>query len=79
MPQEPPLRDDAIVIRGGLMELVPLRVALDTCFEENYFYGLSVFGENDLTVEEIAEAAGGRLPHTSIRVSTVGQSHGHAR
>jgi hypothetical protein len=64
-----PLKDDAFVIRGGVMDLLPLRQALMTCLAYREYYGLSFFGENDLSVEETALSA--RLPNRQIRVSTV--------
>ncbi len=65
-----PLRDDAVIVRYGLMELDHLREAVQTCNEVRGFPGLSFFGANGLTVEEIAAAA--RRPHRWLRTSTYG-------
>jgi hypothetical protein len=66
-----PLSDEAILVRGGLMEVLPMRVAIDTCYARKGFYGLSFWGENDLGLPEVLALAG--LPHRHIRVSTVGR------
>jgi hypothetical protein len=55
------------------MQVVPMRFALDTCERRYGFYGLSFFGDNDLSVEQIVALAGSRLEHLRVRVSTVGQ------
>ena len=64
-----PLNDQAYVIRGGLMRIVTLRVAIDTCMVRLGFYGLSFFGDNDLAIDEVALHAA--LPNPRMRVSTV--------
>jgi hypothetical protein len=53
------------------MEVVPMRIALDTCRARHRFYGLSFWGENGLTIGEIVALA--ELEHLHIRVSTVGR------
>lgn len=61
------------------MDLGPLRNALQTSWVETDNYELSFFGDNDLSIEEIASAAQRpvpRLPHPKIRVSTVGDIRG---
>jgi hypothetical protein len=65
-----PLNDQAYVIRGGLMVIITLRIAIDTCMERQKFYGLSFFGENGLSVDETARLAG--IDNRRMRVSTVG-------
>ena len=65
-----PLRDDAFVVRGGVMEIPMLVLSLRQAMIEDGFFELSFFGENDLTVEEICKEAG--LPNGKICFSTVG-------
>lgn len=52
------------------MALTGLRTSVRRCHRLRGFHGLSFFGENDLTVEEIAAAAG--APHRWLRVSRYG-------
>lgn len=66
-----PLDDQAVLIRGGLMEIVTLRHAIETCRALRGFYGLSFFGDNGLSVDETARHA--KLPNGRIRVSEVGR------
>jgi hypothetical protein len=59
------------------MEVISLRISLETCLEIHGFYGLSFFGDNGLTVEEIAALAREeRLRNQQIRVSTIGRLRG---
>ena len=58
------------MIRGGLMGILPLKFAIDACMARKGFYGLSFFGENYLTIDDVALLAA--IPHPRIRVSTVG-------
>lgn len=53
------------------MDVPAMRIALDTCKERFGFYGLSFWGDDGLSVDEIAALA--RLPNARIRVSTVGR------
>jgi hypothetical protein len=66
-----PLADEAWVVRGGIMRLVTLRVAIDLCLERHGFYGLSFFGDNGLSVTEIVQLADDRLPQPLIRISNM--------
>ena len=59
------------MVRYGLMDLAHLRLAAERCRGARGFYGLSFFGENGLSVEEIVAAA--TRPHRWIRVSTRGR------
>lgn len=68
--KRPPLGDEALILRYGLMELPHLRDAVERCKIVRKFYGLSFFGENGLTVEEIALAA--PSPHNWVRVAAYG-------
>lgn len=52
------------------MEVATLRIAVETCQERHGLYGLSFWGDNGLTLDEIATLAG--LPQSRVRVSTVG-------
>jgi hypothetical protein len=61
------LGDEAFVIRGGLMELLPLRIALDTCQARWDFHGLSFYGDDGLSVPQIVEASD--IQHPRIRVT----------
>jgi hypothetical protein len=65
------LEDEALVVRGGHMELIPLRIAVDACMARHSFYGLSFFGDNGLSLERIVSLAG--LEHTHVRVTTMGR------
>jgi hypothetical protein len=65
-----PLNDQAYVIRGGLMVIITLRIAIDLCMARRKFYGLSFFGDNGLLVDETARLAG--MANHRMRVSTVG-------
>jgi hypothetical protein len=66
-----PLADDCLVIRGGLMELTTLKNSLAACIVQRGFFGLSLWGENGLSVGEVCDAA--RLRNLRVRVSTVGR------
>ena len=72
-----PLDDDALVVRGGLMELAGLRTAVETGYRRDGYFSLSFFGENGMSVEEIIRAARdaspGALPHKQIRLTTAGR------
>jgi hypothetical protein len=72
-----PLIDETLVIRGGLMELVPLRQALQTAHAVIGFYGLSFWGDNGLSFDQVCFEA--QIRNGRVRVSTVGRlrSLGH--
>jgi hypothetical protein len=56
------------------MELDQLARSVEKCQRLWHFYGLSFYGDNDLSEEEIAEQA--KRPHGYMRVSTVGRLRG---
>src|SRR4051812_24908033 len=68
------LPDEAGVIRGGRVGLTAaLRESAADCFAKTGTCGLSVCSLPDLSAEEIAiEVGTGRLPHPTMRRSTVG-------
>lgn len=68
---EPPLPDDAIVVRGGEMKPESLEVAAGTNFDEFGEYGLTVYSEEGLTAREIHAKHLSR--YRKARVSTVGK------
>lgn len=53
------------------MEITALRRSLETCKARKGFYGLSIWGENGLSFEEICARA--RLRNLFVRTSTVGR------
>jgi len=65
------LEDVAFAIRFGLMKLEDLREAADRCFTTLGVYGLSFYGENRLSVDDIAALA--KKPHSHIRKTRVGR------
>jgi len=71
------LADEALVIRGGLMELPGLRTSVQTAFVKDGYYSLSFFGENRMSMEEIIQTAKsaypGALPNRQIRLTTAGR------
>ena len=66
-----PLPDEALVVRGGVMELAVLETNAQTHYDEFGEYALSVYSLPDRSADEIALLAS--LPHAKIRVSTVGR------
>jgi hypothetical protein len=68
---EPPLPDDAIVVRGGEMKHENLDVAAGTNFDEFGEYGLTVYSEEGLTAREIHAKYLSR--YRKARVSTAGK------
>lgn len=68
---EDDLENEAFVIRFGVMRLEDLREAVARCFTTLGFYGLSFYGENRLTVADIAALA--KKPHPQIRKTRIGQ------
>jgi hypothetical protein len=66
-----PLTDETLVVRGGLMAIGSLRNAIRTAHAFLGSYGLSFYGENGLTVEQICFEA--QLRHGRVRVSSVGR------
>ena len=67
------LPDDALVVRGGLMQLPALTKAVEKCITEQHRPGLSVFAGEVATKQELVEAAGNRLRDTQVRFTTVGR------
>jgi hypothetical protein len=65
------LRDDTTVVRFGLMRLADLHAAALRSMTIRGHYGLSFFGENGLTVEDLALEA--CLPHRWLFTSTCGR------
>ncbi len=55
------LLDEALAIRFGVMRVDDLRDSVERCRRALGFYGLSLYGENRLTTEEIAALA--KKPH----------------
>jgi hypothetical protein len=53
------------------MRLDILHVSVETCFRDEGFFGLSFFGDNDLSEEEVARRA--KIRNGKIRTSTVGK------
>lgn len=76
-PSDQPLKDDTLVVRGGLMELNGLRNSVQTGYVRDGYYSLSFFGADGVTVEEIIAAAKanypGSLNNKKIRLSTAGE------
>jgi hypothetical protein len=68
---EPPLPDDAIVVRGGEMKQESLEVAAGTNFDEFGEYGLTVYSEEGLTAREMHTKYLSR--YRKARESTVGK------
>jgi len=69
--REDTLENEAFVVRFGAMRLEDLQEAIARCFTTLGFYGLSFYGENRLTVADIAALA--KKPHTQIRKARIGQ------
>jgi hypothetical protein len=67
-PQEE-LLDEAFVIRFGVMRIDDLREAVARCHRALGFHGLSFYGENRLTPEEIAIFS--KKPHRLMRKTRV--------
>lgn len=65
------LLDEAFAIRFGVMRDNDLRDAIGRCRRALGFYGLSFYGENRLTPEEIAAVA--KKPHRKMRKTRVGK------
>lgn len=63
------LLDDTFVIRFGVMRIDDLREAIARCHRALGFHGLSFYGENRLTPEEIA--AFSKKPHRLMRKTRV--------
>jgi hypothetical protein len=70
---EPPLPDDAIVVRGGEMKNESLETAAGTNFDEFGEYAISVFSEVGLTARQIHEKY---IVHRKARVSRAGRLRG---
>lgn len=65
------LPDDSVVVRGGLMFPADLARGVQSHFDTEGVYALSVFSAAGRTADEIAIAV--PLPHPKIRTSTVGR------
>jgi hypothetical protein len=65
------LFDEAFAIRFGVMRVDDLRDAVARCNRALGFHGLSLYGENRLTPEEIAAFA--KKPHRKMRKTRVGK------
>lgn len=65
------LPDDAVVVRGGLMLPADFARGVQSHFDTEGVYALSVFSTARRTADEIAIAV--PLPHPKIRTSTVGR------
>ena len=65
------LLDEAFAIRFGVMKVDDLRDAIAHCHRALGFYGLSFYGENRLTPDEIVAFA--RKPHRKMRKTCVGK------
>lgn len=68
-----PLRDDAIVVRFGRdsLRVEHLRGQASLCHEAQGFYGISFYGDNDLSLDEVSRLAA--KPNRELRTSTVGR------
>ena len=64
------LRDDALVVRFGLLRPSDVDASLRRCLAIRGYYGLSFFGDNGLALEDVAAKAG--LPHRWLFASTNG-------
>jgi hypothetical protein len=66
--------DDAVLVRGGPMTLVSLRVAESRPLKEGYdFHGLSMFSFPGCDVDEIARRVRNTLPQREICWATAGE------
>jgi hypothetical protein len=65
------LPDDAVVVRGGVMEPRVLQVNAQTHYDDCGEFALSVASLRDASIEDITRVA--LLPNNQIRVSTVGR------
>ncbi|GIT80159.1 hypothetical protein LLS1_18280 [Leifsonia sp. LS1] len=72
--EEPPLPDDAIVVRGGIMLRASVEAAAVTNYRDYGFYGVSTFAIPGLTASEIWEKSPKIAPpnYRRIRVTTAG-------
>lgn len=66
---EEELAPEAFVVRFGLMRVADLREAIVRCYQTLGFHGLSGYGENRMTAEEIANLA--KKPHRHMRKTQV--------
>jgi hypothetical protein len=69
---ESPLEDTAVILRGGLMGIPNLQTAIRTALVEDGYPELSFFGENGMSVDEVADSVES-LRHAQIMVSSVGR------
>jgi hypothetical protein len=70
---EPPLPDDAIVVRGGEMKHRDLERSAATNYDETGEYALTVWSEIGLTAEQIHQKY---IPHPKARWSTADRVRG---
>jgi hypothetical protein len=63
------LGDESLVVRGGTMDLVRLRISLQTSLEGEGYYSLSFFGDGKLSLHAVCAFA--ELPHGMVQVSRV--------
>jgi hypothetical protein len=80
--------DEDVVVRAGEMGLGNFMKAVETCFEQHGFYGLSLFSFPDMSAQQIAEEVGvvrqetglRLMPHPSMRQARAGdvRALGHA-
>lgn len=61
--------DDALVVRGGQMNLTDLRRAAVDCQKAKGRPGLSVWSRDDASLDELTEA--GTIPNPKVRTTTV--------
>jgi hypothetical protein len=71
---EPPLPDDAIVVRGGEMKYGDLEVAAVSNYQWHGVYALTVWSEAGLTAQQIHDKYLAR--YTKARFSTAGEIRG---
>jgi hypothetical protein len=68
------LPDEAVVVRGGVMNPKDLEVSAHSHFDEFGAYALSVHSRAEMSADEISAFAG--IPHGKIRETTVGALRG---
>jgi hypothetical protein len=73
----PDLPNDAVVVRGGLMDRERTAASATAAFRESGVYGLSVWAAPGMGADDIVRLARSHgpefLPHAKIRTSTVGR------
>ncbi len=63
--------DDGLLVRGGLMSLPVLRLAAEVTAEKLGSPGVSVFGGEGWTLEDVLAQAS--IPHAQVRVTSAGR------